>query len=442
MSPRSAPKRGSEVELTVEDLDHAGRGVGRLEGKAVFVAGALPGETVRARLTRCRRSHDEAETVAVLTRSSDRTTPECPHFGVCGGCRLQHLAPRAQIRAKERQVLENLRRLGGVEPEQVAAPLEGPHWGYRRKARLGVKYVRKKGRVLVGFRERGGRLIADLDRCDVLVPSVGERLPALAECIGRLSVCDQIPQVEVAAGDHATALVLRHLAPLTANDRAVLEAFAEEHGVQLHLQPGGPDSVTPLMPPAPEPLQYSVEPGPVELAFTPTDFVQINAVVNAALVGEATGLLTPVSGMRILDLFCGIGNFSLPLATRAAEVVGVEGDTALVERASENARRNRIENIAFHAADLSAPPERPAFRGSYDAVLLDPPRTGAAEILPLVPETGATRVVYVSCNPATLARDAATLRDGGFRLSRLRVADMFPHTHHVETLACFEKDAA
>lgn len=432
-------KKGSEVELRIDGLDHDGRGVGRLDGKAVFVTGALPGERVTARLTGRRRRFDEAETVAVLDSTAERVSPGCAHFGVCGGCRLQHLAPAAQIATKEAQVLENLRRLGGVEPMHVLPPLDGPLCGYRRKARLGAKYVHKKGRVLVGFRERGGRFIADLGRCEVLVPQVGEHLTALAQCIGDLSVADRVPQIEVAAGDNATALVLRHLDPLRQTDRERLADFGKVHGLQIHLQPGGPESVTPLWPAAPEPLSYTVTPGPVTLRFAPTDFVQVNGAVNQRLIEEAAALAAPDPEARILDLFCGLGNFSLPLATRAGAVTGVEGDAALVARARDNAALNGLTNAIFHAVDLTEPLETGPFAGPYDTVLLDPPRTGAAGVLPLIPGTGAARLVYVSCNPATLARDAALLAAQGFCLEQVRVADMFPHTHHVEMLAYFIK---
>jgi len=429
------------VEAHIESLSHDGRGVTRLGGKATFVDGALPGEDVRLVYTRRRRDYDEGRTVEVLRAGADRVSPRCEHFGVCGGCSLQHLAPQAQVAAKQRRLLDSLQRIGKVEAGEVYAPLTGPLWQYRRKARLGVKYVEKKGRVLVGFREKHSNRLADLSRCEVLHPSVGERLPAIEALIEGLSVRSRIAQVEVAVGDAATALVFRHLDPLSPADEQALAAFGQQHALHIYLQPGGPDSVAPLWP-SDSVLSYSLEDYDLDLVFRPTDFTQVNAAINRAMVERALALLETGHEDRVLDLFCGLGNFSLPLARRVGEVVGVEGEAQLVQRARDNARHNGIDNAHFHVADLSEDPAGSAWlRGQrYDKALLDPPRTGAAEVLGYLGGLGPAKVVYVSCNPATLARDAGVLvNELGFRLCGAGVMDMFPHTAHVESIALFER---
>ncbi|HEM47634.1 MAG TPA: 23S rRNA (uracil(1939)-C(5))-methyltransferase RlmD, partial [Alphaproteobacteria bacterium] len=335
------------LEARIESLSHDGRGVARLDGKTVFVDGALPGERVLLRYRRRRRSFDEAQVVEVLQPSPHRCVPKCPHFGVCGGCSLQHLDPQAQIESKQQVLLDNLERLGGVAPDAVLPPLTGPVWGYRRKARLGVKYVRKKGRVLVGFRERHSSFVAELQRCEVLHPSVGERIADLAALIAGLEARERIAQIEVAVSDAATALVLRNLDPLSEADRERVRAFGHAHGLQMWLQPSGPDSAHSLDSDDPA-LTYELPDQQVTLAFRPTDFTQINAAINGATVARALQLLEP-SGERVLDLYCGLGNFTLPLARHAARVVGVEGDQSLIERARANADRNGIANAEFHA---------------------------------------------------------------------------------------------
>ncbi|GIX36136.1 MAG: 23S rRNA (uracil(1939)-C(5))-methyltransferase RlmD [Lysobacteraceae bacterium] len=434
---------GREVEIEIQDLSHDGRGVGRIEGKAVFVAGALPGERVRARVTARRRSFDEAATLEVLRASPHRVEPRCAAFGVCGGCALQHLHPAVQIEAKQKVLLENLERIAKVQPESVLEPLTDRLWQYRRKARLGVRRVHRKGRVLVGFREaRDPRYIADCSRCEVLVPEVGERLGELAELVGALKIAEKLPQIEVAAGDAATALVLRHLEPLGAADLEALRAFSRRTGLIIHLQPGGTDSVRPLDPDAPSGLDFAVDDGAVRLAFEPLDFVQVNAGMNRRMIARALDLLELEPGHRVLDLFCGLGNFTLPIARRVKAAVGVEGEAALVERARRNARNNGLHNAEFHVADLSRPLAGADWlEGDYDRLLLDPPRTGADGILPQLPLARIPRVVYVSCHPGSLARDAGMLvHQHGFRLRAAGVMDMFPHTAHVESIALFERD--
>ena len=428
------------VEATITDLSHDGRGVTHLNGKAVFVTGALAGERVRLRYTGKHRHYDEAAVEEVLSASADRVAPRCAHFGVCGGCALQHLDAAAQIAAKQRVLLENFERIGKVEPAQVLPALTAAPWGYRRKARLSVKYVEKKGRVLVGFRETNGRYVADIARCEVLHPAVGTRIAAIAQLLESMQAKREIPQIEVAAGDDLVALIFRHLQPLAAPDLEALGAFGKAHQLGIYLQPGGIDSVAPLWPPDAH-LSFRVPAYDVELEFRPLDFVQVNAGMNLRMIDHALALLDPAPTDRVLDLFCGLGNFTLPLARRAAHVNGVEGEAGLVRRAQENATRNKVENAAFYSADLAADQRAaPWAREDYDLLLLDPPRSGAAEVLAYLPKRGTRRVVYVSCHPASLARDAATLvNQHGFVLRSAGVMDMFPHTAHVESIALFER---
>ena len=439
---RRKPLPQGAFEAEIRDLTHEGRGVAEIGGKTVFIDGALPGERVRFEYTAVRRQHDEGRTVEVLEAAPDRVEPRCPHFGVCGGCSLQHLAPEAQIRWKQKAMLDALRQIGGVEPETVAEPLTGPVWGYRHKARIGAKLVHKKGRVLVGFRERGGRFIADLARCEVLVPQVGEHLVELAETIGRMSTPDRIPQVEIAAGDETTVLVVRHLEPLSESDRAALRALGERLGCAIALQPGGPDSIHPLWPEQ-QSLWYAHPAFGVRVAFAPSDFIQVNPAINRAMVVQALDWLQVAPEHRVLDLFCGLGNFTLPLARQASQgrVTGVEGEAGMVRRARMNAEANGIGNTEYAVANLMEPePDAPWLQRDYDRILLDPPRSGAREIIPLVAGR-APRIVYVSCHPGTLARDAGLLvQEHGYRLVRAGVMDMFPHTAHVESMALFVKD--
>jgi 23S rRNA (uracil1939-C5)-methyltransferase len=434
-----------EFEAAIVDLSHDGRGVARIDGKTVFVSGALPGERVRAKLTRRHRSFDEALAQEVLEPSAQRVQARCAHYGVCGGCALQHLDAPEQIAAKQRVLLENLQRIGQVAPERVLPPLTDLHWGYRRKARLGVKWVPKKERAVVGFREADARFIADLAHCHVLVPQVGERLDALSALVGSLEARGTIPQIEVAAGDEQVALVFRHLQPLSQGDRDRLAAFGRAHGLQVHLQPGGSDSVHPLEPDYP-PLTFAIPGFDVVLEFRPLDFVQVNAGLNRRMIARALELLDPQPTDRVLDLFCGLGNFTLPLARRAGSVVGVEGDAGLVARARGNAAANGIANAEFHAADLGQDLRGEAWaRQGFDMLLLDPPRSGAEAAIGTrtstqLPLAGMRRVLYVSCHPGSLARDAGMLvREHGFRLAAAGVMDMFPHTAHVESIALFER---
>lgn len=429
------------VERVIESLSHDGRGIAHDQGKTQFVEGALPGERVLARFTNIRRRFDELRAEEVLEAAPDRVTPPCPHAGICGGCSLQHLDSDAQIRFKEATLREQFAHFGGIAPAQWEAPMRGPSQGYRRKARLGVRYVRKRDEVLIGFREKRNSFIADIDACAVLDPRVGRRLADLRVLVRSLSVYDAIAQIEVACGDDVAALVFRHLRPLTAEDCEKLVSFGQAHDLQIYLQPGGPDSVHRIWPEAgPERMSYRLASLDLTLGFHPMDFTQVNAEINGKMVDRALEWLDPRPDDRVLDLFCGLGNFSLALARRAARVVGIEGDAAMVERGAENARANGLDNVTFGCANLQADFTRePWARDGFDKILIDPPRSGALEIAEYLPAFGAQRIVYVSCNPATLARDAGVLVRHGYRLVKAGVMDMFPHTTHVESIALFER---
>ncbi|WP_329740521.1 23S rRNA (uracil(1939)-C(5))-methyltransferase RlmD [Dyella sp. A6] len=432
-------------EATITDFTHDGKGVTRIDGKAVFVSGALQDERVELRIRKRHRNYDEADVVRLLEPSPHRVEPKCPHFGQCGGCSLQHLDPGAQIAMKQRVLAENFTRIGKVQPESWLPPLTDQPWGYRRKGRLSVRAVPKKGRVLVGFREEANpRYVADIGRCEVIHPALGERIAALAELIGGLDAASDIAQIEFAAGDDTVALVFRHLKPLSERDRDALAGFGREHGFAIYLQPGGISSVHPLWPEQPR-LAFTLPAGggagDVELEFQPLDFVQVNAGMNRRMLAHAMDLLDPQPGDRMLDLFCGLGNFTLPIARRVAEVAGVEGEHGLVERAAANARRNGIDNARFHVANLFEDQRGTEWaRQPWDKLLLDPPRAGADKVLEYLPHKATRRIVYVSCHPASLARDAGILVERhGFRLVSAGVMDMFPHTAHVESIALFER---
>ena len=428
------------IEADITDLTHDGRGVAHISGKAVFVAGALAGERVRLRDVRKHRHYDEAAVEEVLRVSPDRVAPRCKHFGVCGGCALQHLDPAAQIAAKQRLLLENFERIGKVQPSAILPALTDSPWGYRRKARLSAKFVEKKGRMLVGFRETNGRYVADVERCEVLLPAVGERIAAITAMLESLEGKREIPQIEIAAGDNLVALVFRHLQPLSDADTQALTRFGQANDLAIFLQPGGIDSVAPLWPAGAQ-LNFELPAYDVTLDFRPLDFIQVNGGMNRRMIDHALALLDPQPSDRVLDLFCGLGNFTLPLARRAAQVVGVEGEAGLVQRARDNATKNGIANATFHSADLAADQRATAWaKADYELVLLDPPRSGADAVLDYLPRKSTRRVVYVSCHPASLARDAGILVDKhGFKLTSAGVMDMFPHTAHVESIALFER---
>ena len=437
-SRKQQPPR--EFELDVTGMCHDGRGVGRIEGKAVFASGALPGERVRVRQTGRNRNFDEGETIEVLQASPDRITPRCAHFGVCAGCVLQHLGQAQQIVAKQRVLEENLARIGHVEPQRVLEPLVDQAWGYRRKGRFSVRYVEKKGRMLIGFRELNPRFVAELTECHTILPELGTRLPELVALLESLEGKRTIPQIEFIAGGGPVALVFRHLEPLSQGDLDLLTDFAKASGFAVFLQPGGVDTVRPLWPESVE-LSFAIPAFDLELAFRPLDFIQVNAGLNQKMIARAVELLDPQPQDRVLDLFCGLGNFTLPLGGRAGRVVGVEGDAGLVARARDNAARNGLDNVEFHAADLAKDLARePWMAAGFDKLLLDPPRAGAAEVLAQLPLKGIRRIVFVSCHPGSLARDAGFLvRERGFRLVSAGAMDMFPQTAHVESIALFER---
>lgn len=431
---RREPEMASIVAVT-----HDGRGIAATEGKKVFVAGALEGETVRFRRRKFRRNFDEAELLEIIEASPQRIEPRCEAFGRCGGCAMQHIGAEQQRDMKFRTLQDNLQRIGNVEPESWLDPILGPEWGYRRRARLAVKDVHAKGRVLVGFRERHAPYVTDMHRCDVLAEPVGGMLDALAELIAELSISARLPQIEVAVADNALALVFRVLDPPLNADVDRFRTFGEERGVRVYLQPGGLESVELVYPPKAEPLYYDLPDFDVRIEFEPVGFVQVNAEINRRMVEHAIELLAVRPGDRVIDLFCGIGNFSLPLARRSAEVLGVEGDAMLVRAATANAELNDLDNARFRTADLSqVTGDESWLREHWDRMLLDPARSGAAEVVAHIDKPAPRRIVYVSCHPGTLARDAGVLvNEKGYRCEAAGIIDMFPHTVHVESIAVF-----
>ena len=440
-----APGRRRERELftaQVTGLAEDGRGVAELDGQRIFIEGALPGETVRFHFLRRRKRSAGGRTVEVLKASPRRVIPPCSHADRCGGCRLQHLEPASQLAFKEDSLRDRLQACGGLVPEHWLATLGGPRLHYRRRARLGARYIASRGGVLVGFRARASSYILSLEACQVLDARLGGLMPALETLLGGLSCPDRIPQVEVAAGDEAAALVFRHLVPLSDEDLQRLADFGRDHGLQIHLQPKGPETCWCLHPGPEAVLSYRLPAHDVEIRFRPTDFIQVNGEVNRLMVDQALALLAPAPGDTVLDLFCGLGNFTLPLARHAGRVIGLEMNPQLVTGAAANARRNGITNAEFHQVDLR---EEAAggFWSRYrpDKVLLDPARDGAMELIKRMPRAqGPRRLVYISCNPATLARDAEYLVHVlGYRLSHAGVVDMFPHTAHAEAMAVFER---
>ena len=442
---RSQSRSGGRAPAPVEtaevvSLAHDGRGVAKIEGKAIFVAGALPGEQVTLQRLRRQRSHDEARLVEVLRPSPDRVPAPCAHYGLCGGCALQHQSSAAQVAAKQQQLLEELARIGQVTPERVLGPLTAATTGYRRRARLGARYVEKKGKVVVGFREKEGSLITDVARCEVLDAAVADLPGKLSTLFTGMAARERLPQVEISVGEGRPVLVLRHLVPLNEHDRQALAAFAVVEGIDWWLQPEGPDSIAPLDEAAARELHYALPESDIRLAFQPLDFIQVNGPLNRAMVSHALAQLDVHSGETVLDLFCGLGNFTLPLARRAAEVHGVEGEAGLVARARANAVANGLTNVTFSVANLFEPVgDFPWAKRRWDKVLLDPARAGAREVLPAVVAAKPSRIVYVSCHPGSLARDAGILvHELGYVLRAAGIMDMFPHTGHVESIAVFE----
>jgi 23S rRNA (uracil1939-C5)-methyltransferase len=435
-------KRREPETARIVSVTHDGRGIADSEGKKVFVAGALEGETVTFRRRKFRRNFDEAELLEIHEASPDRIEAKCAAFGRCGGCSLQHVSAEHQREIKERALRDNLERIGQVEPREWLAPMTGPVWNYRRRARLAVKDVHGKGRALVGFRERHAPFITDMQRCEVLAEPLDSLVSDLSDLVSGLSIRARLPQIEVAVAENAIALVFRVLDPPDEADLAHFRRFGEEHGLRIYLQSGGLDSVSLLHPEfVDESLYYTLPEFDIRVDFEPIDFVQVNSDINRHMVHFAVEQLDPGKDDRVLDLFCGIGNFSLPLACRAGTVLGVEGEASLTQRADENARRNGLDNVSFRVADLSMVDGTESWvRKGCDRMLLDPARSGAAEIVTRMHLFGPERIVYVSCHPGTLARDAGTLvNEQGYRLESAGIIDMFPHTAHVESIAVFTK---
>lgn len=435
------------VRCDVETLSHDGRGIARQDGKVLFVDGALPGEKVMAKVVSTRSKFDELRTLEVLESAPDRQAPPCEFADLCGGCSLQHMSSDAQIRFKENTLREQFAHFGGIEPEEWIAPLRpGSTLGYRRKARMGVRYVRARESVLVGFREKRNSFLTDIDRCVVLDPRIGERIIPLRELLHGMDAYARIPQVEVACGDDTAAMVFRNMEDLSGGDREKLIAFGQAHDLHIYLQPKGPNTVHRIWPESAgrddERLSYRLDAFDLTMEFHPMDFTQVNADINKDMVNRAVEWLDVQPGERVLDLFCGLGNFTLPLARKGGQVVGVEGDDAMVVRGSENAKLNGLENVSFHGADLHGDFTGQSWaKEGFDKILIDPPRSGAEDICKYLTAFGARSIVYVSCNPATLARDAGVMARNGYRLVRAGVMDMFPHTTHVESIALFERDS-
>ncbi len=428
--------------VQVDALDHEGHGICRVEGKVTFVDGALPGETAEISVFRKHPKYDSANATRILRPSSQRAVPKCAHYGRCGGCVLQHMEVSAQVAAKQRILEENLQRIGKVRPEIMLPALYGPAWGYRHRARFSVKRVDKKGGALVGFHEKKSWFIADMQKCEVLPPQAASLFMPMRELVAKLSNSDRIPQIELAIGETSTVLVFRLLTPWNDEDGEIVRAFADAHEVEIWIQPKGPDTAVPFYPENGKLLQYSLPEFGVVHPFRPTEFTQVNPHINRALVHRAMALLDPQPHERIADFFCGLGNFTLPIARSGASVVGLEGSKALVSRAQENARLNSLPEVEYAVDNLfEMTPEKYAALGRFDKLLIDPPRDGAMELVKSLPaDNPPRRIVYVSCNPATLARDAEVLcHVKGYGLKAAGVANMFPHTAHVESIALFER---
>ena len=437
----------TENKVKIESLDQEGRGVARIEGKVIFIEGALTGEVVSYSSYRKKPSFELAQVTQIHTTSSMRVQPKCKHFGVCGGCSMQHLDARAQVAVKQRILEDTLWHIGKVKAETILPPIYGQAWGYRERARISVKHVIKKGKTLVGFHEKRSSFVADMQSCEILAPKIAKLLPLLAELISGLSIRDRLPQIEVAVGEHVDALVLRVMEPPSGEDEAALRAFADKHNIQFWLQSGGPDTVVPFHPLNAPQLSYSLPEFDITMPFAPSEFTQVNSALNRVMISRAIRLLNPQPGERIADFFCGLGNFTLPIARSGAQILGIEGSDALVARAQQNAATNGLTgNTKFIAMNLFEMTEEAyAKLGYFDKILIDPPRDGALELVKALGcgnggENAPRRIVYVSCNPATLARDAQVLvHTHGYTLKAAGVMNMFPHTSHVESIALFEK---
>lgn len=439
---KTKPKVYPEAVIQIESLSHDGRGIGHIDHKATFVEGALPNETVKCKLTKRHSRYNEGDTLEVLSSSSDRVNPDCNHASICGGCSLQHMDMNAQIQFKQNVLLEQLKHFGQVVPENLLPSLSDKTVGYRRKARLGVRYVRKKERLLIGFREKFSNYLADIQTCSVLHPAVGMKIEAISSLIASLSQFEHIPQIEVAVSDTEVALVLRHMTDLPPEDLEKITVFAKQHHFHIYLQPNPPKPVHKFWPNDQlERLSYALPEFNLEMSFHPQDFTQVNGEINKLMIHQALKLMDPQPSDNILDLFCGLGNFTLPMARHAKHVTGVEGSHEMVSRAQDNALHNQINNTEFHAANLmDTSLDQAWMHKKYDKILIDPPRSGAQEIIRHFPRFGAERIVYVSCNPATLARDIKELvHNQHYKLKSTGIINMFPHTSHIEVIALLEK---
>lgn len=432
----------TENRVTIESLDQEGRGVTHFEGKVIFIEGALTGEEVSYSSYRKKPSFELAQVTHIYKPASMRVQPKCKHFGVCGGCSMQHLDASAQVAVKQRILEDTLWHIGKVKAETILPPIYGQAWGYRERARISVKHVIKKNKTLVGFHEKRSSFVADMQSCEILAPKIVGLLPLLAELIGGLSIRDRLPQIEVAVGEFVDALVLRVMDTPSDADEAALRAFADKHQVQFWLQSKGPDTIVPFHPLDAPPLSYSLPEFSITMPFAPSEFTQVNSALNRVMISRAVRLLDPQPGERIADFFCGLGNFTLPIARSGAQVTGIEGSAALVARARQNAAYNGLsDNTEFTAMNLFEMTEESfAALGRFDKLLIDPPRDGAIELVKSLGGAHAPRrIVYVSCNPATLARDAQVLVEHGYTLKAAGVMNMFPHTSHVESIAVFQR---
>lgn len=437
MARRRRNRLPEPITVRVESMSHEGRGIANINGKTVFIFGALKGELVRIKIHKTSRKFDQATTLEVLETSPERIDAKCEAFERCGGCSLQHISGDKQVDFKQTTLLDMMQH-AGVRIGEKMKPLRAGSWGYRRKARLGVKYVRKKERVLVGFRERNSPFLADMSRCEVLVPQIGHHLTELATLIENLDAREKIPQIEVAADDVNTQLVFRHLETLSEADLEKLTSYARQSGFWIQLQPAGPDSISNLYPFEQSLYLLPEAGGDIRINFSAIDFVQVNNEINQQMVAQALALLDLQPEDRVLDLFCGLGNFTLPMARRCGSVIGVEGDQSMVARAKANALSHQIENTEYFVADLfQVDNDRPWMKRTYDKILLDPPRSGAMEVAEIIKRFNAKMIVYVSCQPSSLVRDSRIICNNGYRLAKLGAMDMFPQTAHVESMAVF-----
>ncbi len=437
-----------QYTVIIESVDYEGKGIARIDGKTVFVNGAMAGEEVLIEIVKRKPSFDKAKLIDIVTPSPERVEPQCPNYGVCGGCSMQHVSFAEQIRIKQQVLVDNLKHLGNVSAENIIEPLAGVPWGYRHRARLSARYVAKKGGALVGFREKGAPYVVDMTECHILPPHVSELLLPMRELVSNLSIKDKVPQIEVAVGVQVTILVIRNMESINSQDEQLIKDFCNKYTcvnnvLQIWLQPKGPETCYPLYPLDAPKLSYEIKKFAIEMPYYPSEFTQVNPYINEEMLGLAMDLLQPQNNEVIADFFCGIGNFTLPIAKTAKQVIGIEGSDALVKRAKQNAEFNGLaDKVAYQVCNLFTIDEQWVQKlGNFDKWLIDPPRDGAFELVKsITPQSAPQRIVYVSCNPATLARDAGVLvNTHGYRLVKAGIMNMFPHTSHVESIALFER---